>query len=66
MSQLILNLDNKELENSLKDFAKKNKKALNQVVIDAIKQFIGVPDDKKIKYIKKGRIRTSPHGNILS
>ncbi len=53
MSQLILNLDNKELEDNLKDFAKKHKKALNQVVIDAIKQFISTSDDKNIKYTKK-------------
>ncbi len=53
MSQLILNLENKELENNLKDFAKKHKKALNQVVIDAIKQFISEPNDKKIEYRKK-------------
>ena len=40
MSQLIVNFDDQELENNLKDFAKKNKKALERVVVDAIKQFI--------------------------
>lgn len=53
MSQLILNLDNKELETSLHNFAKKHKKALDQVVIDAIKQFIGLDEDKEIRYVKK-------------
>jgi len=52
MSQLIINIDNKEFEDSLQEFAKKHKKALEQVAIDAIKQFIGI-SDKKIKYTKK-------------
>ena len=53
MSQLILNLDNKEMEDSLKEFARKHKKALEEVAIDAIKQFIGIDDNEKIKYTKK-------------
>jgi len=53
MSQLILNIDNQELEDTLKDFAKKHKKALEQVAIDAIKQFIGLTYKNKIEYQKK-------------
>ncbi len=61
MSQLILNIDNKEFEDSLKKFAKKHKKALEQVAIDAIKQFIGV-SDKNIKYTK---IDVTKHMHII-
>ena len=62
MSQIILNLDNKELEASLHNFAKKHKKALDQVIIDAVKHFIGLTEDKEIKYEKKDILK---HSHII-
>ncbi len=50
MSQIVLNIENQELEDTLKRYAKQHKKKIEQVAIDAIKQFAEFINNNKIEY----------------
>lgn len=54
MTQLILNLENQELSDSLKEFSIKQKKSIEEIAIEAIKSFIESSKKKdKPVYVKK-------------
>ena len=53
MSQIILNIENKELEDTLRKYAEQHKKKIEQVAIDAIKQFAEFINHNKLEYQKR-------------
>lgn len=54
MTQLVLNIENQELTDTLKAFSLKQKKTMEEIAIEAIQSFIGLSKKKdKIDYPKK-------------
>ena len=54
---LTLNIDNKELENKFLEFAKIQKRAVEDVAIDAMNYFISIQREEKLVYTKKDPLK---------
>lgn len=50
---LAIKIDNPEIENKFKQYAKQHKKAVEEIVSDALKMFLDMKKDDELIYIKK-------------
>ena len=54
---LTLKIENQELENKFLEFAKNQKRAVEDVAIDAMKYFISMQKEDKLVYTKKDPLK---------